>query len=82
MKLGVDDSVFFVLSLNEFQGVCGHDPKDKDYTSTSWKVCVDMNLQKKTKNRTERHCRRTEGNLNTQQFDYVVVNWKKKGFSD
>jgi hypothetical protein len=24
MKLGVDDSVFFPLSLNEFQGVCGH----------------------------------------------------------
>jgi hypothetical protein len=24
MELGVDDSLFFSLSLNEFQGVCGH----------------------------------------------------------
>ncbi len=24
MQLGVDDSVFFVLSLNELEGVCGH----------------------------------------------------------
>jgi hypothetical protein len=25
LYLGVDDSVFFTLSLNDFQGVCGHD---------------------------------------------------------
>ena len=24
LQLGVDDSVFFTLSLNDFQGVCGH----------------------------------------------------------
>ena len=24
LQLGVDDSVFFDLSLNDFQGVCGH----------------------------------------------------------
>jgi hypothetical protein len=24
LELGVDDSVFFDLSLNDFQGVCGH----------------------------------------------------------
>ncbi len=24
LQLGVDDSVFFALSLNELQGVCGH----------------------------------------------------------
>ncbi len=24
LHLGVDDSVFFGLSVNEFQGVCGH----------------------------------------------------------
>ncbi len=44
------------------------DPKDK--------------LLTKTKSRTGWHCRRTEGNLNTKQFDYVVVKLKKKGFSD
>ncbi len=24
LQLGVDDSVFFTLSLNDLQGVCGH----------------------------------------------------------
>jgi hypothetical protein len=24
LHLGVDDSVFFTVSLNDFQGVCGH----------------------------------------------------------
>jgi hypothetical protein len=32
--------------------------------------------------RTARHCRRTEGNLNKKQFDYVLLKLTKKGFSD
>jgi hypothetical protein len=37
-----------------------------------------LTLQTKTKSRTTWHCRRTEGNLNTKQFDYVVLKLKKK----
>jgi hypothetical protein len=37
---------------------------------------------RKTNRRTTWHCRRTEGNSNTKQFDDVVVILKKKGFSD
>ncbi len=46
--------------------------------------CKRLTLKTKTKSRTTRHCRRTEGNLNTKQFffDCVVVKLKKKGFSD
>ncbi len=37
-----------------------------------------LTLKTKTKSRTTWHCRRTEGNLNTKQFDCVVEKFKKR----
>ena len=47
LQVGVDDSVFETLSLNDFQGVCGH-PRCmivREFTHNSTDACVNTVVQ-------------------------------------
>ena len=72
-QLGVDDSLFFTLSLNDLQGVCGN-ARSYDHMSEFTHNCTDAYAR--TVTQTDHRCTLSCGTYRVEVGVFFLIGWK------